>query len=249
MEWTKVRSDPGTRWNVAGLLAATIAVSALACWAADPLHCAPRPCTLDTTRISLTGVYLGQIPAVVLAVLIVTAEYDSMMIRTTLTAVPRRIAVLAAKAAVLLATVAVSAAAALTATWATARLVLPARGFTPLHGYASELSLADGPTRRAYAGTVLYFGLIAILGMGMALIVRSTGAAITTTLGLLYGGPVMSLFVTDPVWQERIRQYAPMSAGLSVQTSHRPWVGIGVLAAYAAAAAVIGAILFRRRDA
>ena len=85
---------------------------------------------------------------------------------------------------------------------------------------------------------------------------RHGGAALTTTLGLLYVAPVVALFVTDPLWQERIRKYAPMSAGLAVQDTVvpstspiGPWAGLGVLAAYAGEAIVTGAILFRYRDA
>jgi ABC-2 type transport system permease protein len=86
--------------------------------------------------------------------------------------------------------------------------------------------------------------------------VRNIGAAIATSLGLLYTTPIAALFVTDPLWQGRIRRYSPMTAGLAIQNtaaqpgqSLEPWAGLGVLAAYAGVAAVVGAVLFRRRDA
>ena len=236
MEWTKLRTDPGTRWSALALIGGTVAASALACATADALHCAPRPCTVDATRISLTGVYLGQIPAVVLAILAVGNEYDSMMIRTTLAASPRRTALVVAKAAVTTMVVLAASAVALAATLAAARFILPARGFTPVNGYPALLSLADGATRHAYLKTVLYTGLVALLGLGLALIARHTGAAVTTTLGLLYVAPIVALLVTDPLWTERIRRYAPMTADLRV------------LAIYSGGALVVGTILLWRRD-
>ena len=52
----------------------------------------------DITKLSLTGIYLGQAIVAILAVLTITGEYASGMMRITLTATPRRPAVLAAKA-------------------------------------------------------------------------------------------------------------------------------------------------------
>ena len=63
-------------------------------------------CTEDPARLSLTGVDLGQAVVAILAVLTITSEYSTGMIRVTLAAMPRRTAVLAAKAVVLTALVA-----------------------------------------------------------------------------------------------------------------------------------------------
>jgi ABC-2 type transport system permease protein len=256
MEWTKLRTDPGTRWCALALIAGTLAVSALASWTTDGLDCTPRPCTVDATRVSLSGVYLGQIAVVVLAVLAISREYESTMIRTTLAASPRRSPVLLSKAGVAVATVAATAIVAAAATLIAARVIMGGQGFTPANGYPLVLSLADEPTRRAYLGTVLYLGLVALLSLGVAAIVRHTGAAIATMLGLLYVTPIAVLFVTDPLWQGRIRRYSPMTAGLAIQNTATqtsqpiaPWAGLGLLAAYASAAVVVGAILFHRRDA
>ncbi|MFD7974349.1 hypothetical protein [Streptomyces sp. NPDC059071] len=57
-------------------------------------------------------------------------------------------------------------------------------------------------------------------------------------------------------WQRHLQQIAPMTAGLAVQsTAHLdklpigPWAGLGVLAAWAAAALLGGGVLLRLRDA
>jgi ABC-2 type transport system permease protein len=237
MEWTKLRTDPGTRWYLLAIVGLTVAATATACATTDIRDCAPRPCTVDTVRLSLTGGWVGHIPAAVLAILVVGHEYDTGLIRTTLAASTRRIAIVGAKAGLSAAVVVVASAVGLATSLATARVMLPRRGFTAANGYPALPSLVDGATRSAFLHAVLTTGLVALLGLGLALIARHTATAITTTLGLLYLAPVVALLVPDPVWQERIRHYAPLTANGRL------------LAAYAGGVLVLGAILFRRRDA
>jgi ABC-2 type transport system permease protein len=237
MEWTKLRTDPGSRWYVLAVVGLTVATTATACATTDIRDCAPRPCTVDTVRIGLTGAWIGYVPAAVLAILVISHEYDTGLIRTTLAASPRRVAIVLAKAGLGAAVTLAASAVGLALSMATARLMLPRRGFTAANGYPALPSLSDGPTRSAYLTAVSATGLVALLGLGLALIARHTATAITITLGLLYLAPVVALFVTDPVWQDRIRRYAPLTADR--------WL----LAAYAGGALMFGAILFRRRDA
>ena len=96
-EWTKLRTVSSTGWLLLTAIALTIGVGVLA---TEVVKC-PASCGEDTTRLSLTGIILGQAPVAVLAVLVITGEYSSGMIRITLTAVPRRATALAAKAIVL----------------------------------------------------------------------------------------------------------------------------------------------------
>ena len=188
-------------------------------------------------------------------VLAVSSEYGTGMIRVTLAATPRRITVLASKTAnVAGLTLAAGAVAALGAVLA-GRLILPGQGFTAAHGYQA-LSLADGTVLRAAAGSALYLTLIALLGVGVATAVRDSAVAIGTVLGLLYLFPILTSVVTDPHWQRHLQQVAPMTAGLYIQATTglhslplTPWQGLGVLAAWAAAALLAGALLLRLRDA
>jgi ABC-2 type transport system permease protein len=97
-EWTKLRAVPGTAWLLAATIMVTVAVSTAAIAAT---RCpAGTGCPVDTTKLSLTGVQFGQAIVAILAVLRISSEYSTGMIRTTLAAMPRRAAVLAAKAAV-----------------------------------------------------------------------------------------------------------------------------------------------------
>jgi ABC-2 type transport system permease protein len=245
-EWTKLRTAPGTGLLLLGTAALTVALSTAAVSVAG---CRVGGCGIDTTKLSLTGVQLGQAAVAVLAVLAVGGEYGTGMIRTTLAALPRRTAVLAAKAVTVTAVVLVAAAAGVLGSVLAGRLILPG------HGLAAP-SLADGPTLRAAAGSVLYLGLIALLSLGVAAAVRDSATAIGTVLGLLYLSPLVLQVVTDPAWRRHLRQLAPSTAGLTIQSTTGlhglpigPWAGLGVLAAWSAAALLLGALLLEARDA
>ena len=207
----------------------TVALSAAISAAAAPgsTSCA-RGC--DATALALSGVYLGQSAVVVLAVLAITGEYHTGLIAVTLAAVPRRLTVFAAKATVVTATVLLAGSPAVAGSLLAGRILLPGNGFT------AALSVADGPTLRTAAGTVLSLALVALLSFGLAAAVRHTATALTVVFGLLYLASILANLVTVEPWHTRIERLAPMTAGP------------GVLAAYAGAALVLGAVVFTIRD-
>jgi ABC-2 type transport system permease protein len=251
-EWTKLRTAPGTVGLLAAAVALTVAVGAAA---AAATRCPAAACGQDPAKVSLTGVYLGQVAVAVVAVLAISGEYSTGMIRTTLAAMPRRTTVLAAKAALITGLVLAAGTPAVLGSLLAGRLILPGHGFTAVHGFA-PLSLADGPVVRAAAGSVLYLGLIALLSLGAATAVRDSAVAIGIVLGLLYLFPIVAAVVSDQHVQRHLQQIAPMTAGLEIEATMglrslplSPWAGLGVLAAWAAGALLIGGLLFRLRDA
>ena len=193
-EWTKLRTVAGTIWLLLATIALTVTLSAAA---AAAVTCPSAGCNLDPTKLSLTGIQLGQAVVAILA----------------------------------------------------------GHGFTPAHGYPL-LSLADGPTLRAAAGSVLYLALIALLSLGVATAMRDSATAIGVVLGLLYLFPIIAAVVADPLWKRHLQQLGPMTAGLAIQATINlrslpigPWAGLGVLAAWAGAALLAGGLLLRLRDA
>ena len=251
-EWTKLRTAPSTAWLLLTVIALTVGASALA---TVVVKC-PASCGEDTTKLSLTGILVGQAAVAVLAVLVMTGEYSSGMIRITLTAVPRRATALAAKAIILTGVVLAAGAVSVLGSVLAGRYILPGNGFTKVNG-ALALSLGDGPALRAAAGSVLYLALIALLSLGLATALRDSGASIAVMLGLLYIVPLLTdLGTLDPRWERRLQQWGPMTAGLAIQATKNlnklpigPWPGLGVLAAWAAAALLAGGLLLRLRDA
>ncbi|MGP7996384.1 MAG: ABC transporter permease [Streptosporangiaceae bacterium] len=250
-ECTKLRTLPGTVWLLLTVIAATVAVSVIT---AAGARCPVAGCGQDPARMSLAGVDVGQAVVALLGVLIISGEYGTGMIGLTLAAVPRRASVLGAKAAVLTGLVLVTGSLAAAGSLLAGRLILPGHGFTAGHGVA-PLSLADGPVLRATVGSVLYLVLIALLSLGVASAVRDAAAAIGLTLGLIYVFPVVAA-AADPQWQRYLDQAGPMTAGLDIQATTglhglplSPWAGLGVLAAWAAAALLAGGVLLHCRDA
>ncbi len=251
-EWTKLRTLPGTGWLLLAAAALTIAVSAAADAAAT---CASAGCQADPAKLSLTGVQVGQAVVAIVAVLAISGEYSSGMIRVTLTAMPRRWSVLAAKASLVGGLALAAGTLAVLGSVLAGRLILPGRGFTAAHGYP-PLSLADGPDLRAAGGSVLYLALIALLALGIATAVRDSAVAIGLVLGLLYLFPIVASVVGNQHWQRHLEQIGPMGAGLYVQATVglkalplSPWQGLGVLAAWAGGALVLGALALCLRDA
>jgi ABC-2 type transport system permease protein len=250
-EWTKLRTTPGGGWLA---LIATTLIVGLGAAAAAAVTYSPGT-NQDPAKISLTGLKLGQAVIAILAVLAISSEYDTRMIRTTLTAMPRRTTMLAAKATVVTAVALAAGTLAVLASVLAGRLLLPSNGFTPAHGYP-PLSLADGPTLRAAAGSALYLVLIALLCLGIATTLRESATAMGAVLALLYLFPIIAAAVTNPHWQRHLQQISPMPAGLAIQSTTNlhnlpisPWAGLGVLAAWAAAAMLTGALTLRLRDA
>jgi ABC-2 type transport system permease protein len=251
-EWTKLRTAPGTAGLLAAAVALTIAVSAAA---AVATRCPAAGCGQDPAKVSLTGVYLGQVAVAIVAVQAIGGEYSSGMIRTTLAAMPRRTTVLAAKAVLVTGLTLAAGILAIAGSLLAGRLILPGHGFTAAHGFA-PLSLADGPVLRAAAGSVLYLALIALLSLGAATAVRDSAVAIGLVLGVLYLFPIVAAVVSNSHVQRHLQQMAPMTAGLDIQATTglrslplSPWAGLGVLAAWAAAALLAGGLVLRLRDA
>jgi ABC-2 type transport system permease protein len=251
-EWTKLRTVSGPAWLLLGLAALTIAVSTAAVGAT---HC-PRKltCPVDPTRLSLTGIQCGQAMVAILAVLMVSNEYSSGLMRVTLAAMPRRETVLAAKAILVAALVLVAGAVAVSGSVLAGHLILPGHGFTAARGF-HPVWLSYGPTLRAACGSVLYLGLIALLSLGVAMIVRDSAVSIGVVLALLYVFPIIFSFIGNTHWQHRLERWTPTVAGLAIQDTTglrslviTPWAGLGVLAIWAAAALLAGGLVFRYRD-
>ena len=256
-EWTKLRTLAGTWWLLLAAAALTIAVSAAAAaaFSCPPGACAASQTGADPAKIGLTGVDLGQVVIALLAVLAIGGEYGSGMIRLTLTAVPRRLTAFTAKALVTAAGALAAAVLAVGGSALAGWLILPGKGLIAANGYV-PLSLGNPADLRAACGTVLYLTLIALLAFGVTTAVRDSAAGIGVVLGLLLLLPIMSAVIPDHVLARHLEQVAPMTAGLYIQVTEgvsqlplTPWQGLGVTAAWAAGALILGATVLRLRDA
>lgn len=250
-EWTKLRTMPGSGWLVLALVVLTVGMSAVT---TSIVKC-PGSCNTDTTKLSLSGMLLGQAAVVGLALLVVTSEYSTGMIRVTLAATPRRSVMFAAKATVVTAVVLVAGAVSALGSLQAGQIMLPGNGFTAASDLAT-LTLAHGATLRAVGGSVLYLALIGLLSVGAAMAMRDSAVSATVLLGALYVIPVMGDLTLSPTWHRRIERWAPANAGMAIEATKgiaklpiAPWSGLGVLGLWAVGALVIGWLVLRLRDA
>jgi ABC-2 type transport system permease protein len=245
-EWTKLRTDPAARWLLPCVVLVTVLLSLVAVAAAS---CRGGGCGVDPAALSLAGVQFGQAVVVLLAVLAVGGEHGTGLLRTTFTAAPRRSAVLAAKAVLIGGLTLAAGAVAVLGCVAAGRAVLPGNGI-------AAPSLDDGATLRASVGSVLYLVLVGLLALGVAAAIRDSAASAAAVFALLYAAPLVAMMINDTELQRTLRRLAPMTAGLAVQATTGlddlpigPWAGLAVLAAWAGAALLLGAVVLHRRDA
>ena len=247
-EWTKLRTQPGALWS---LLSAVILVVAFGILysllrEARPPHGA-AVATFDPTSVSLAGVQLAQIAAGVLGVLLITSEYATGLIRTTLAAVPRRLPTLWGKATVLIAAVLAVSVPAAVAVFLAGQAIMSRQHLS--------VSLGAPGVARAVIGGALYLAVAGLLGLALGALLRSTAGGIAALFGLLFAVPILVGFLPGSLSDE-IGKYLPGTAGLAVTTVHPdpvtslgPWTGFGVFCAYAVVLLGFAAMRMRRGDA
>jgi len=242
MEWIKLRTLRSTWWTLGITAAGSVAIGAA-------VGLGTKNAAGDLTNNALAGMVPGLLLAGVLGVLTMTSEYTSGMIRATLAAIPRRPAVLAAKAAVFGAvTLAVGEAAAFVSFFA--------GGATLGHGISAP-TLGQPGVLRAVVLSGTSFCLIGLLGLGLGAIIRHTAAAAAVLIGGVYvaaqaiGAIVQAAAAYMPILIVGNSVSATKACAGAKQCPHflSAWAGLGMLCLYAAAALVIGGWLLVRRDA
>jgi ABC-2 type transport system permease protein len=277
-EFTKLRSVRSTYWTIAAMIIVSVGFAAIAGFAiANNLHNNPaNKAGMDATQASLGGFFeLGQLIIAVLGALTITSEYSTGMIRTSLTAMPRRGTIYAAKLLVFsTVTLVVSlitsfiaffvGQAAMSGSGVSASLfhsvTIPANAVQngPPNNvtFSGTIVISPGTVLTAIIGTALFVTVVALIAFGLGSIIRHTAGAITSAIGLMFIIPVIVQLLPD-TWRWDIVRFFPDAAGrvLSVTVGqHNPhlwsaWPQFGVTLVYAAVLLGVGAYLFRKRDA
>ncbi len=227
----------------------TIGIGALASWGAASHWNQMQPgdrASFDPTRQSLAGLILGQLVIAVLGALAITSEYSTGMVGTSLTAMPRRNVLYAAKGVVFTAVALVTG---LVASFAAFFL-----GQALMSGEHINASLSQPGVLRAVIGGALFIAGCGLLAFGLGAILRHTAGAITAAISLLFVLFILVNFLPQS-WQDNVDKWIPFNAGAQIwatkPTAHMfaAWNGFAAFAAYAAIAVIAGIILFRKRDA
>jgi ABC-type transport system involved in multi-copper enzyme maturation permease subunit len=198
----------------------------------------------DPTNQSMVGLLIGILTMGVFGVMVVTGEYSSGTIRTTLSAAPRRPLLLAGKVLVAGTAMLVLCEALSFACFGIGQLILSGGGAPSAH-------LGQPGVARAVLLSGLFLALFGLLGMGIGAIVRNTAGAISAYVGVTFLLPLLLHQLSgNPA------RYAPVqilansvSATVPNHDQVSATLGLLLMAAYTAAALIAGAVVFMSRDA
>jgi ABC-2 type transport system permease protein len=247
-EWTKIRSVASTVWTLSLAALVTIAlgmlIAALSKNEFGAMNARDR-LSFDPTFISFAGMSLGQLAMIVFGVLVVSNEYSTGMIRTSLAAVPQRGTFLFGKLAVATVLALVVGMATSFAAFFLGQAML---GDLRAH-------LGDPGVLRAVIGGGLYMTLIAMFSMGVAAMLRSPMLSLGILMPFFF---LISNILGNVGATEKIGRFLPDQAGSKIMqvvvpvdddTPYGPWGGLGIMALWVVAALAGGYVLLKRRDA
>ena len=256
-EWIKFRTLRSTIWTLAITLTVMVGIvtlfSAILANQSASVNARPGgPTSIDVFTIAAS---MASLAVVVLSVLVITGEYSTGMIRSTLAAVPRRLPALWAKGLVLEVAILIVSAVAVVISLGVMQLFLGSKGLAP--------DLGNAETVRILVGVPLDLAGIALLAFAVGALLRHSAGALATVLGLLL--VIENLFMIPWRPLQLISPFLPgtaggrllmtqaqldaMTQGSTVGAVLSPWQGYGVLLAWGAVLLAVAALLLRRRDA
>ncbi|GGV43069.1 ABC transporter [Streptomyces longisporoflavus] len=247
-EWTKIRSVSSTVWTLGLALVVTVGlgllISILAKNDYDSLNAQDRR-VFDPTFTSFAGTSLGQLAMIVFGVLVVSNEYSTGMIRTSLSAVPQRATFMASKVAVatLLALV--------------VGLVTSFISFFLGQAMLGEHKalISDPGVLRAVIGGGLYMTLIAMFSMGVAMMLRSPMLSLGILMPFFF---LISSILGNVSATKKIGRFLPDQAGSKIMqvktpldddSPYGPWGGLAIMVLWVVVALIGGYALLKKRDA
>jgi ABC-2 type transport system permease protein len=257
-EWIKLSSLRSTVWCYGIMFILNIGLGALLA-----LSFQQRPdgtAALDQSfwvATGTVGIAFSQLVIAVLGALVITGEYGTGMIRSTLTAVPKRLPALLSKALVFALVTSVVSLASIFGAALVAQLILSGKGL--------NLDLADGRAWGALIGGAAFLTLVGLVALFLGTIVRNSAAGISAALGLILVAPiVLQIFaaVTRASWVQSVFEFLPSSAGSRLYGYTAtpaptipdvivldPGQGLLVMIAWVLFFGIIAGILLKRRDA
>jgi hypothetical protein len=255
-EWIKFRTLRSTRYALLATVVLSIGLGALVCYAqrhAWGTETYPEHQAFDPTATALSGFFFAEIAIGVIGVLIMSSEYSSGSIRSTLGATPVRLVVLCAKAVVLF-----------LATFVVAEVCSFGSFFVGqaiLSGVTTTATLSTPGALEAVVLGGLSLSILALLALGLATMLRHTAGSITAYVALTF---VLFLIVLalPSSWGIHVFKYLPEiltgsmrstraanASGAQYGALYSPLVSTLILSSYAVASLIAGGILLLRRDA
>jgi ABC-2 type transport system permease protein len=266
-EFTKIRSVRSTYWTLFAVLIVCVGVGALFSWGQTErllavAHGAGRfrgrsPAAVaadirsSAASTSLFGLLIGQLIIMVLGALTITSEYSTGMIRTSLTTMPRRVTLFAAKGTVFGAVALAFGLVTSFLSFFVGQAILSTQNVGTTLGHPDVL--------RTVIGGGLFLAVCGLLSFGIGALLRHSAGAIATGIGLMFVLWILSGFLPGPPgsnWAADVDKWIPFNAGSGIWEQQAngvnpfsPWTGFAVFCGYAAVAIIAGLIVFRKRDA
>lgn len=254
-EWTKIRSVRSTFITLIVFVAVSVGLTALLSFLIEHSwnNTGPRGqgrhavIAQDPTGFILgVGIHLGQLAICVLGVLLISTEYSSGAIRSSLLAVPKRIPMLLAKITVFAALMIVLGEIVSFASFYVGAAILHIR---------VPVSLSDPGVTRAVIGSGIYLTVLGLLALAVGALIRHTAGAIFTVIGIVLVLPILAGLLPGS-WGAHINAYLPEQAGSLITQDQQqsgalltPWQGFGVFCIWTVLLLVAAGWLLRRRDA
>ncbi|WP_062135203.1 ABC transporter permease [Demequina aestuarii] len=245
-EWTKLRSVRGT-WLLAG---STVPVTA-AIGLVGILGTAGEWQTAlndqwDPTAISLKGILVGQLLVAMVGASAITSEYSTGMIVASLSVVPQRGRLLAAKVGAAALLVVPTAIISVAVAFGLGQLAIAQAG-------VPAASVTDPGVLAALLGAAGYLALVGVLGLALGTITRSSTGTLGVIVVVALLAPAFIPALPGAVG-EWLATYWPTSAGQMAYTviqtgSLAPPEGAAVLGVFAVCATAVSYVLLRLRDA
>lgn len=252
-EWIKLRSLRSTFWSYAIVIIMAIGMAALSSLNSGFNGTEPIPAAEQQARMvaqsTLFGVYFGQLVIAVLGVLVISGEYSTGMIRSTLAAVPKRLPALWAKAVVLFTATLIVGLVSTFGAILVAKPILESRGITA--------SLTDSHVFLPALYGAIYLALVSVFALGIGATLRNSAGGLTAVLGiLLLLSTLWSLIPGD--WARDAQPYLFSNAGSNFFSAGgmgmggetlEAWQSLLVILVWIAASLASAALLLKRRDA
>lgn len=272
-EWTKLRSVRSTWISLAIIVAGGIGFAALFSWVFAN-HWAQAGVAdraqFDPVRISQAGSFVTEIVVGVLGALVITSEYSTGSIRTTVASVPHRHSIAIAKGVILAAALFVVTQVTAFISFFVSQAVLLATGGHQVPAGESiaqqvrsasvpVVSIAEAGVAPAIFRAALFLTLMGLLSLGFGLIVRNTAGTIALYVVLILVIPLLIQLLPSSI-RDHFQPYLPSNLGTAMasQVSRHtdfagtllaPWTATLWVLAYVALSLVVGTTLLTRRDA
>ena len=252
-EWTKIRSVRSTVWSLIAFVVVAIGFSLIVALVISNVWDKPGPhpehaqMAADPTSVIFgAGFGFGQLALCVLGVILMTSEYTTGAIRSSLLAVPRRLPMLAAKVIVFAVLELVVSAVTVFAVFFSTTAIL--------HSHL-VVTLGQPGVLRATLGGIAYLVVLGVFAMAIGGLIRHTAGAIAAVVGLVLVVPPLIGLIPGTI-ANHIHGYMPTVAGQLIgQTAQQPqdvlspWQGFGVFCLWTAVLLAGCAVLLVRRDA